>query len=327
MNFVGSSPRGRPGVSGFQGAGGKSGYSGISGFSGFSGFAGGAIPPIPPFTNIAAVWGQFNFNPAGYPAGLGVTFNGSDGDESIQFTEVAPYPLDYVNISPAQLPPYLVNIWVDQNPAVNDLTQQGAARPILDATNEWIAFDGVQTGMAGGLVFGSGLFAFSGTTTATIYILFKAGSLLETSVLLESNSWADNATKIQQLSVRLVAGVFTVQVMNDNAITALANTKIKTISDTNWHLAAITIDTAAAAANQVLLKIDNSATGVTAPISTDLSGLAIGSGEPNVGARANATSLFFTGKMRLGYCRSVADDATAQTAMFNYVTYLQSVSP
>lgn len=66
MNFVGSIPRGRPGISGFQGKSGFSGFSGISGFSGYSGFA----PPSEP-----AVVQQKTATAADGSAGVTATFD------------------------------------------------------------------------------------------------------------------------------------------------------------------------------------------------------------------------------------------------------------
>lgn len=285
--------------------------------------AASTTPPLPSFSNVVAACSVNNFNNAGYPAGQAVGIEGSDGGVNVNFTGASPYPIDYASIDPGSLPPYALGTWNDQSAFDNDLIQASSARPILDTVNKLVSFDGATSCMVGS----QNLFDFDTTATATFYVLFKAGSLIETSVLL--NLGTAPLTNDGGLSVRLVAGVLTAS-MSGASPTFLKNTKIKTISDNNWHLAAITIDTNAAAASQVLLKVDNSATGVTAPVSTDLLGVGIGKGEENnvpyVGA-SNQASTFFTGSMREIYGRSTVDDATAQTTMWTYVQYLQSTLP
>lgn len=281
-----------------------------------------AVPPIPAFANIAACWSLFNFSP-GVFAGAGMNFTGADGSEDISFTGSAPYPLNYAGINPANTPPLLVNTWADQNGNTNDLTQAAAARPVLDATTEFASFDGTQTGLAGaGVLYPD----TNQSRVGTIYIVFKAGDLASgLTILLETGTGA--ADQAKRISIAMTAGVLTASVYDATAVVCLANSKSKTISDTNWHILAFTWNTDAAAGSaQTGLKVDNSTSGVTSPSSADVSALRMGFDVPNVGARNNAAERFFTGSMRHVICRTVQDDATTQTAWFDYLTYLQSVS-
>lgn len=276
-------------------------------------------PPLPAFTDVAACWGLFNFNPVGYDVGNAVEIEGDIGSTAVPFTGTAPYPYDSVLVPDAGNPPYATTVWYDQNANSANLEAAGGARPSLDATNQLIDFNGTSNGLRS--VDGIG-----GSPSGTIYIAFKAGSLVETSVILETGT-GDPATE-QWISIRMVAGVFTASVYDNTPVVNLANTKIKTIADSNWHLAAFSWDTSQVTpANQTTLRMDNSTSGVTSPISTDVLSLAMGGSRTNIGARNNAASLFFTGSMRDVYYKNVVDDATAQTAFFDYWTYLQSVSP
>lgn len=165
------------------------------------------------------------------------------------------------------------------------------------------------------------------SATGTIYLLFKAGSLLSSEVLFETGTGAVGAARAKNISISLVAGVLTATIYDNTAVTPLLNSKIRTIADTNWHLLAVTWDVTLSAANQVSLKVDNSSTGVTAPISSTLVGLTIGNALLNVGARNNAASAAFTGLMQIARVQTNADDATAQTNMYNYCKYLNPAIP
>lgn len=166
----------------------------------------------------------------------------------------------------------------------------------------------------------------AGTVFGTIYLGFKPGSLAETSVLLETGTGAVDQTF--RISIRMVAGVFTFSIYDGTAVVCLPNTKIKTISDTNWHFAACAwVTSDGTPANQTILKIDDSTSGVTSPASADLGGNAVGGDVPNVGARNNAASAFFTGKMRYIEAFNVLHDASTQSAYYAYWNYLQSLLP
>lgn len=285
---------------------------------------GSPAPPIPPSSNSELIVSTFNWNNGGYPEGNAFTFEGGDISQT-QFTGIPPYANNWDLSSDPYLiadpPPFLINTWYDQLSA-NDLIQAGAARPVLDATNQLVSFDGSTQGLVGSVPL------YSGSTAGTIYIAFKAGSLVETSVLLETNTFGNRNTTIQQISIRIVAGVFTFSVYDNTAVVALPNTKIKTISDNNWHWAACSFDSnQGTAANQTALVIDGSVSGISSPASANLGGLEIGGELPNVGARANATSNFFTGSMRHLIANNTNDDAPTETSYFDRFTYLQTQAP
>lgn len=105
----------------------------------------GSAPPIPDFTGTVSAWGLFNW--AGVGGGAGVNYENAATDPfDALFEADAPYELDWTLTGSA---PYLVNTWVDQNAAANNLTQTGAARPVLDATDKQITFNGSSQGLAG----------------------------------------------------------------------------------------------------------------------------------------------------------------------------------
>lgn len=276
-----------------------------------------SAPPIPPFTNVAAAWGLFNFDPVGYPAGFGVNYENvaTDTNDAL-FTEVAPYPLDWTLAGSA---PYLVNTWDDQNANLNNLIAVGAARPILNAVAKRIEFDGVQTGMQGGALY------TSGSATGTIYLDVQPLSLVQTGVILETDTFTNNAHTTRQISIRMVAGVLTATIFDNTALVALPNTKVKTIVATDRIFITFTWDTGVGvAANQTALYVNNSASGVTSAAAADLSGLLVGQGSANVGARNNAASQFVTANMWSGEAFTVVDDSAAKLVQYNYNQYLKT---
>lgn len=276
--------------------------------------SGSAAPPLPAFTSVLGSWAVNNFDPIGYPTGLAVEYNdgiSADPAQISNFTESAPYPAS--NIGLAGSTPYLVNTWADQS-AANNLLQTGSARPVFNYATLAIDFNGSSTGFA---TFDNVTF---GGKFLILYLRFKAGSLSETSVLFETGDGsAGNAGIIR---VSLVVGVLTVSVSDQTAVTALLNTKIKTISDTDWHLLSVVVDTTAVAANQVLCWLDGSQTGWTAPISTDLASENLTTAKVNVGARNNAASNFFTGSMSHLLMFSVAQGATLRGQWQDWINSL-----
>lgn len=273
-------------------------------------------PPQPPFDNIAACWGLFNFNNDGY-AGPGVNISGSD-ISTIMFTADPPYPLQWANVTDAGDPPYSLIIWYDQNGNTNDLAGPFGARPILDATNKLISFDGVSQGLQG-----AGNLFPSHTTAGTLYFDFAPQSLVETGVILETGQ--NEVQMGGRISIRMVAGVLTVSFYDATAIVALPNTKAKIISSTNRIWVAVTFDTSLAAANQVQLYVNNSQAGVTAPASADLSAVVgVGVDVPNVGARNNAASNYLTANMWEIRAETVVDAAAAMLVQYNYWNYLKT---
>lgn len=270
---------------------------------------GSPSPSLPAFTSAIAAYGVNNVNPSGY-----VTGSAFDGNASTaSFLGVTPYAIDWADyIATADPPPYLVGNWFDQNSSLNSLASGGD--PIANYATHALDFDGSTSGLATAANVTLGVKFF------TLYIRFKAGSLSETSILFETGSGAVGNAGIVRLS--LVAGILTASVSDQTAVVALLNTKIKTISDTNWHIATVIVDTTLAAASQVTLLVDNSATGVTAPISTNLASENLTTAKFNVGARNNAASAWFTGSMSHLICFSVAQNLTLAGQWYSWINSL-----
>lgn len=158
-------------------------------------------------------------------------------------------------------------------------------------------------------------------TAFTLYLLVKINDLSATGTLFETT--ANGVTTTGGISVRSVAGVLTAGVKAAGGL----NQKIKTISDTNWHFVTVVIDTTLSAANQVKLLVDNSTTGVTAPVATDLASLTLANQKANIGARNNAASDGSQSSMQDISIKTVAENATLQTAMYAYVKTLNTALP
>lgn len=111
------------------------------------GAAGSVAPSLPAFSNVVAVYGLNNFNPVGYPAGLAVETNG--GNELV-YGLAAPYSADWATfIAIGDPPPFLAQIWGDQNSNANDLTGAGSARPTLQIVSS-VLVSGAGTSAANG---------------------------------------------------------------------------------------------------------------------------------------------------------------------------------
>lgn len=165
-----------------------------------------------------------------------------------------------------------------------------------------------------------------GSTTGSIYIGFQAGSLVESSTILETGANASNTDN--SIGIYMAAGAVTVALRGTTLVVVPPRqTKSKVIADNNWHLLTAVFNTDLAVGDQLVMQLDNSTSGVTPVFTGDLVGARLGGDVPNIGARNSGASNFFTGSMRLIYVRNTVDDAAAQTAMFDYWTYLQSISP
>ncbi len=180
-----------------------------------------------------------------------------------------------------------------------------------------IEFDGTSTGFQSA----ANLFV-GGRTNGTIYLDYQPLDLVSTGVIFETGV-GSAAGLAQNISIRQVGAVLTFSVYDNTAVVALANTKIVTLGSTDRIVVACTFDTTqGTAANQTAMKVNDSATGVTSPISTNLSSLTIGDAKVSVGARNNASSAFLTANMwNCGIIPRV-DNAAQQTAMVNYINSL-----
>lgn len=280
--------------------------------------AANSTPPLPSFSNVVGVWGLWNFDPVGYPTGGGVECLDADFTE-VAFVGTAPYPLNW-DLAVGGTLPFLLNTWRDQNQA-NVLTQSGGARPVLDATNKLISFDGA----AQGLLSFAELYPDGGSTTGTIYLDYQPLDLVSTAVIFETGTGTAGGLA-QNISIRQVGAVLTCSVYDDTAVIALANTKIVTLANTNRIWIAFTFDsTNGTAANQTALKVNNSATGVSSPISTNLHSLQIGNAQLSLGARNNAASAYNHCNMWLVRAQNNVDNAAAHLVEYSYNQYLKSL--
>lgn len=270
-------------------------------------------PPLPAFTSPIAAYGVNSLS-AAYAALAGQLANAGGGDGLLS-SLVSPYPGDWTAfIAGSDPPPYTTSLWRDQNGNTNDLVGPGAGNPTLNYATHALDFNGTSTGLA------TAANVTLGGKFLTLYLRFKAGSLSETSILFETND--GNVANKGVVRLSMVAGVFTASVSDQTAVVALLNTRIKTISDTNWHVATLIVDSSLSAANQVKLLIDNSATGVTAPISIDLANENLTTAKWNVGARNNSASAWFTGSVSHLISFSVAHNLTLAGQWYAYIASL-----
>ena len=178
------------------------------------------------------------------------------------------------------------------------MTAPGAGEVQFDGVNDYLQSNGAVT-------LGQ---------TATFYCYFKTTDLASTDALIQLG--ISPLDTVGGVSVRMVAGVLTVQVTDDTE--THHNTKVKTISDSNWHLLGVTIDTTASAAHQVTCYLDGSTSGWTAPESADLTSISLSEGDLYVGSIEGAVA-FFTGSMKVIRVQTDADNATKQAAMYAWI--------
>lgn len=279
-------------------------------------------PPLPPFANVAGCWGLFGLGGTGIIGGDAVYCGNQDITAS--FLGTFPYQINWPGFVDALNnnggPPAYADTIFDQNANANNLTASSTARPTLDAVNKLVAFGGIANGTrsANQLYVG-------GAIKGTIYIDFQPLNLTETSVIFETDTFASNGHMQQQISIRMVAGVLTASIFDLTPVVALPNTRIKTISATDRIFITFTFDLQEVPSTQTALYVNNSTSGVTlVPSPADLSGLAIGQGNLNIGARNNAASAFLTANMWNIKALSVVDDAAARLAEWDYNQFLRT---
>lgn len=282
--------------------------------------AGSNVPPLPSTAGAVLIAGLFNLAPETYsgPALHVADVNTDEHNATYLFT--APYGVDWDDAG-SWSPPVVADTWYDQL-GENNLVAESTARPTLDATNHLISFDGVANGIRGI----ANLYAAS--QTGSIYLDFQPLSLAAGSrVIFETGGGTvDSGARI---SIAQVANVLSCSIFDTTIGVAQPNTKAWTIPNTNRIFVCFQFDTTqGTAANQTALFINNSSTGVTSIAAADCNGLDIGNGRPNVGARNNAASNFFTGNMwQAPFANDVVDDAAARLVQFNYNQYLKSLAP
>lgn len=159
----------------------------------------------------------------------------------------------------------------------------------------------------------------AGSATGTIYLGVKCTDLAAgPSVIFQTGDGGGGQIRISLSGDQLVA-----RIVSD---LGQVNSKVVTILATNWAFLAFTFDTTQVVPPaQTALRLNNAVVGEGSETDTVL-GTLIGNGIPYFGFDDMGANLF-TGAGRLCYVRNVVDDAAAQTAMFNYFTYLNSLSP
>lgn len=175
-------------------------------------------------------------------------------------------------------------------------------------------FDGAANGMAGA----AGLFA-SGLSTASLYFDIQPTNLATSGTIFETGSFANVGARAFQFSLRQEANQLVWRAYDE--VGTGINSKTFTLTNTNRIFVCVQIDSVqGTAANQTAMLINNSATGVTSPASANLAGGLLGPGLPNLGARNNAASNFFTGNIWNVVVNNTADDAATKTQYFDWNT-------
>lgn len=263
------------------------------------------VPSIPSTAGAWGIFGLFNWDPVSY--GEGDALEG-ELDGVVTFLLNAPYEANWAGlISGNQGCLWWTSL------AGDPLEQRVSGQPVIDVTNKQIVFDGTG-GMRGSTTPNTG--------RMTLYILFRVDNLATGQVICESQyfdistagSWSlrhiDAATGVR-FSLRDSGGT----ARNVNVV----------LPDTGWHWLCVTIETsAAAAANQLVIKLDNATTGSTN--TTDFASMSLNAGALYVGGDS-AETWSFDGKMRLIYGRDTTDNAATQTAMYERTMYLQGLVP
>lgn len=159
----------------------------------------------------------------------------------------------------------------------------------------------------------------AGSATGSIYLGVKCTDLAAgLGVIFQTGDGNAGQIRIALNDDQLVA-----RVLSD---IGQVNSKAVTIPNTDWVFLAFTFDSAQVIPQaQTALKLNNAVVGESVDTDTVL-GMSFGNDIPYFGFDDMGANPF-TGSGRLCYVRNVVDDAAAQTAMFNYFTYLNSLSP
>lgn len=157
----------------------------------------------------------------------------------------------------------------------------------------------------------------AGSTTFSAYISF-AGS---------DDGWlfstGDGTAGDGEIKVTITSSVLEVK-MHGNSGNKQA--KQVNIVDNNRHWLAIVADTTLATANQLVVELDNSATGVTTTDELDLNSQLMGDGVPNVFCQdaGGSPTNDYPGFIDTVIVTDTADDATVRTSFYTYANYLLS---
>lgn len=177
------------------------------------------------------------------------------------------------------------------------------------------------TGMAGAVE----LFV-AGSPTLTLNLLVYISDFSGNSVLFETNTFADRGHTINQISIRMLAGVLTASAYDATAVVAVPNSKVKTLSVAGWYNIVFEVNSALAGTAQTVLKVNDSTSGVTSVGAGNLASANMAQGIPNLMARdaGGTLSLGFPGQFLQGQVYSDVKSASDLTTIFNWLTYAAS---
>lgn len=205
--------------------------------------------------------------------------------------------------------------------AINDATAPGGSfpsqatgwtnGPVTAGTGSGLVSFNGSNGMAGDVVLYAG-----GSATGSIWIDYEPTDLVSTGVVFETGTGLGTAVR-RSISIQQVASVLACSVFES---TPLANTKTVTLDGSRVLLNFQWNTDEVVPANQTSLVVNNSATGVTSPVSTDVNGNDIGDGIPSVGCRdaGGTPSMGWTGYLRGIYPYGVTQDNDFRTGFTNY---------
>lgn len=156
-----------------------------------------------------------------------------------------------------------------------------------------------------------------GTPTFTVYGAFKGHA---SGVLLETGT---DGTSDGTISISFNANAVICKLLGN---TGQQQQKAKTIVDNNWHWFAATGNTGLAAANQLILEIDNSVVGVSSGAAQDLNSQNMGDASASFFCRdaGGTPSNAYPGSGNTIIVNNTADDATVRTSYFARFQYLMS---
>lgn len=263
------------------------------------------IPPIPAFDNVEGCWALFNWNPVGYVEGQ--CFEGAV-DGACLFLGTEPYENNWATLAGGDQD--LAN-WQDSSPSASSFYVRGTNIEIQVA-NKQIHFRSTG-GLRGGNVGAS--------TTKTYYALFRIDNLATTDQILfeigEFDGLAEGSFRLWYVGSNTLRASFRHDAVGGEIMVNA------TLSDTDWHLVCVTLDSAAGTLiNQFAIYLDNVAgsTNVSNTSSTPTASATIYVG----GSSSEAWS--FNGKMRMIRVNNQVDSPAVRTEMYERVQYLQSIT-
>lgn len=275
-----------------------------------------STPPIPTFNNIASWVSTFNWNPGDY-TGAAMTVGGSgSGPFAISGTDLyflnsTPYPTDWESFIAESGP--TVDVWYDQNGFAQ--LDQTDRKPIANLTEKVISFNG--NAILASFEEVSGPY--------TMYFWYNANvapTQLGGVYSFNGVTYAENG---------LIASIDTNGKLQ---ITGSANGHYRrlvsaALMPSGWHLLAISYDPSAAPVDQIVASLDNVPVTFTVTINNDLSLYTSEPGYVTLGGTYAAGNFYpsFNGDIRLFGVRYGGANDDYNAAVWDYVQYLQSISP